>query len=264
MLDNYRLSRRQVSGENYSASWDKAAYGAFAEIIADPPVWEYFHSNGIAEGMGGGIRGYSRRVPSEAELLVEPAKTGKLIERYHELCTMAGEEFCHQLLESEIGHPKHSVVDGHKFFCHDLRLIYNLWQIERFLGERRHTPLVVVEIGGGYGGLAAKLKRRLPKAKVLVIDLPEANAIQTYYLSRALPTERGFYAIDLEREGLRAFLAGEATYALLPPYVIAELPDLCADLVINIRSMMEMLPAIIAGYFVHIHRITKVGALFIA
>jgi hypothetical protein len=175
---------------------------------------------------------------------------------------MAGEEFVTTVLESEIGHPAHCIVDGQKVFYHDLRLVYNLWQIERFLGGRRNDPLVVVEIGGGYGGLAAKLRRRLPKAKVIVIDLPEANAIQTYYLSRVLPTERGFYSIDLEREGIKAFLRGDANYALLPTYSIAELPDLCADMVINIRSMMEMLPEIIAGYFVHIHRITNVGGGF--
>lgn len=262
MLDSYHLSRRRVSSENYSICWDKPVYSAFADIIADPPAWEYFHSNGIAESMGGGVRGYSRRTPSEAELLIEPAKAGKLVQRYHELCKVIGEEFVTAALEGEIGHPAHCVVDGRKVFCHDLRLIYNLWQIERFFGGRRNEPLVIVEIGGGYGGLSAKLRRRLPKAKVIVIDLPEANAIQTYYLSRALPTERGFYSIDLEREGIKAFLSGDADYALLPTYAIAELPDLCADMVINIRSMMEMLPVIIAGYFVHIHRITKIGGGF--
>jgi hypothetical protein len=262
MLDNYLLSRRHVAVENYSLCWDKPVYGAFADIIADPLVWEYFHSNGIAESMGGGVSGFSRRIPSEAELLIEPSKAGKFVERYRELWTMVGEEFVTSTLESEIGHPAHCVVDGHKFFCHDLRLVYNLWQIERFLDKRGHEPLVIVEIGGGYGGLAAKLRRRLPKAKIIVIDLPEANAIQTYYLSRALPTEKGFYSIDLEREGIKAFLAGDANYALLPPYAIVDLPDLCADLVINIRSMMEMLPAIIAGYFVHIHRITRTGGGF--
>lgn len=260
MLHNFETSRRHVSANNYSACWDKEAYRGFADIIADSSAWTYFQSNGIAEGMGG-KRGYSRRIPSSSDLVVQ-SQDGEFVKWYRDLCRMAGEEFVNSAIESEIGHPAHFVVDGHKLVPHDLRLVYNLWQIERFLAEGRNEPVVIVEIGGGYGGLAAKLRRRLPKAKVIVIDLPEANAIQTYYLSRVLPTERGFYSIDLEREGIKAFLGGDASYALLPTYAIAELPDLCADMVVNIRSMMEMLPEVIAGYFLHIHRISKPGGGF--
>ena len=51
-------------------------------------------------------------------------------------------------------------------------------------------------------------------------------------------------------------------FTILPGWMIERLPPEYADLVINMRSMMEMSLSVIDYYFHHIHRITKVNGLF--
>jgi hypothetical protein len=47
---------------------------------------------------------------------------------------------------------------------------------------------IVVELGGGFGGLAYYLIRDNPQVTYLDFDLPEATALASYYLMRSLPS----------------------------------------------------------------------------
>jgi putative sugar O-methyltransferase len=49
---------------------------------------------------------------------------------------------------------------------------------------------VGVDIGGGYGGLARLIKLAHPGIRLVLLDLPETNAIQTYFLASAFPRAR--------------------------------------------------------------------------
>ena len=96
---------------------------------------------------------------------------------------------------------------------------------------------VVVEIGGGFGGLAYQLIKKIPGMRYFGFDLPENLLLQNYYLSCAFPSHN---------------------VTLLPNF---ELPDfdIKADLIINIRSLSEMLREAIVEYHKQIDRI---GRLF--
>ena len=126
------------------------------------------------------------------------------------------------------------------------------------LGDRP----IIAEIGGGYGGLAVKLKRLFPAATILIFDLPEANAIQTWYLDQNFPDAKTSGYSDLLRHGLPAILEARPDFIMLPGWSFADLQPASLDLVVNTRSMMEMNRETIAFYFNGIHRALKPESMF--
>jgi hypothetical protein len=83
--------------------------------------------------------------------------------------------------------------------------------IETYLPDRAQS-IRLVEIGGGYGGMAYWLMRMMP-AEYVIVDLPLINVIQGYFLTHALgASEVSFY--------------GEAprNVALFPTHAISEIP----------------------------------------
>ena len=51
-------------------------------------------------------------------------------------------------------------------------------------------------------------------------------------------------------------------YAILPPWVIKNIPNKSLDLVINIQSFQEMNCTTVKNYMQHINRITKINGFF--
>src|SRR5205814_238972 len=117
---------------------------------------------------------------------------------------------------------------------------------------------VVIEIGGGFGGLAYQLLCRRPAIKYVGFDLPENLLIQSYYLSCIFPNARiltyGDDSPPLTRKQLDAY-----DVVLLPNFELRRADSLIADLVVNVRSLSEMASATIAEY---IAQIDRVGRLF--
>lgn len=58
------------------------------------------------------------------------------------------------------------------------------------MADRRDPRLLVVEIGGGYGGLALQLLRRTNAVRVAIIDLPETLYMAGYWLNEVLREAR--------------------------------------------------------------------------
>lgn len=119
------------------------------------------------------------------------------------------------------------------------------------------TP-VVIEIGGGFGGLAHQLLCRRPSIKYIGFDLPENLLIQTYYLSCIFPDAR----VAIYQEGGRPLTLKELDnydIVLFPNFEFERTDPLIADLIINVRSLSEMSYETIAEYFAQIDR---VGRLF--
>jgi len=118
----------------------------------------------------------------------------------------------------------------------------------------------ICEIGGGYGSLAQKIRAK-HNCKYILIDLPEANLLSSYYLSKHFPDLK-FLLCDqingkfVSRDDIEAY-----DFIIVPPwYKIVE--DLKIDLFINTRSMMEMNFEVIKKYFNFIHKYIMVDGFF--
>lgn len=125
----------------------------------------------------------------------------------------------------------------------------------RSLLEDRPNP-VVLEIGGGFGGLAYHLRRALPAVKYVGFDLPENLLVQDYYLSAAFPAARVLrYARDLT--SLPRSVLADYDIVLLPNFLLPRVESGLADLVVNVRSLSEMSAETIAEYFHQLSRLVR-------
>ncbi|WP_425404128.1 putative sugar O-methyltransferase [Hwanghaeella sp.] len=111
----------------------------------------------------------------------------------------------------------------------------------------QQTPRqIVVEIGGGFGGLAYILKRALPGLQYVIVDLPSSMAFSAAYLSAMMPDARiAFF------DG-RTETAPDEEYDFLfvPHYAWDDLVQFLprADLGLNTLSFAEMTEAQVDGY----------------
>lgn len=105
--------------------------------------------------------------------------------------------------------------------------------IDKFRDKR---DLRVLEIGGGYGGLALALKRIWPQASYELVDLPESLVFPAVYLGLNAPSsvsERSIVSMDSTCEpeaGLFRFVADYLADQLRGPF----------DVIINTGSFGEM------------------------
>ena len=117
---------------------------------------------------------------------------------------------------------------------------------------------VIIEIGGGFGGLAHHLLRCRPSVKYVGFDLPENILIQTYYLSCAFPNAKMLIYQEntppLNREQLNHY-----DVVLLPNFELPRVESLIADLIVNVRSLSEMSSETITEY---LSQIDRIGHLF--
>ena len=116
-------------------------------------------------------------------------------------------------------------------------------------------PVVVADIGAGWGRMGYVLKMANPKAVYVILDLPEALLVSSRYLPTRLPNERildysqARSITPLTKKSLR-----EWGCVFLGAHDLERLEDKSLDFVINIASFQEMTVEQIDLYFGAIDR----------
>jgi hypothetical protein len=103
------------------------------------------------------------------------------------------------------------------------------------------VELNIVEIGGGYGGLCYWMHRLLGTRinRYVVVDLPEVNLVQAYFLSSLKTGELLLFGEEKRK--------GEPGIELIPHWTLSDL-DLRPNVLINQDSMPEMSQAEVERY----------------
>lgn len=287
MLENYNYCKNNLPPNQKSGHWDIFPED-YEKSIEQIDAWKTFLRNPLSLGFNdslipydnarfspdkkyNGIDPWQRRKEHNYEILIEenitnPKEQENIIAVINLIFSICGSDFTLNNIENEIGSPQKYLLSykSKNFYCnaHDLSNIYYFWQISRtadvFL--KSESP-VIAEIGAGYGGIISKAKKKYPKARFVIFDLPELSAVQTFYIYNAFPKSKFFYLKDLIERGDKIFNE-EFDFMILPGWMINKVPDKYFDLIINMRSMMEMSFEIINFYFKHIHRTAKNGSLF--
>lgn len=151
-----------------------------------------------------------------------------------------------------VGNPYGYIVDGvFVRACGDYQHYYAHAIGELLASCPNH---VVVEIGGGFGGLAFYLLRDHPKVSYVDFDLPEATALASYYLMKSLPD----VPIRLygEAELTSALLEGPGL-TMMPSFEIVNMPARSTAVSFNSYSLAEMSPSTVHVYLDEIARITQ-------
>jgi hypothetical protein len=156
-----------------------------------------------------------------------------------------------------IGNPFGVVVDG-TLIRHGVAYQHACARkVHALLGESQET---VVEIGGGFGGMAYYLLRDWPETKYINFDVPESIALASYYLLKAFP-ERTAILYGEAEWGSPAM--AEAGIVLMPLPEIAELPDGAADVTFSSHSISDLAAGALARYAQQVARITRRHFLYI-
>lgn len=115
-------------------------------------------------------------------------------------------------------------------------------------GERGQTPLIL-EIGGGFGGLAYHLKRRVPQARYIILDLPESLLFSAIYLSTLFPDTHEQNLIATTPDLITRYL-DRPGFTFVPNFFCHHFQDsgIRVNLAINTLSMSEMLASQVTAY----------------
>lgn len=156
-----------------------------------------------------------------------------------------------------IGNPWGYVLQGKVLYEPVFEYHYQAHYFQSLLAHLE-TP-IVVEIGGGFGGLAYHILKRAPSVKYIGLDLPENTLLQAYYLSCAFSGARiltyGKEITMLDRKTIDAY-----DIILMPNFMMPQIVSSTADLIVNVRSLSEMLSETIEEY---IRQIDRIGRLWV-
>ena len=167
-------------------------------------------------------------------------------------------EYLPYLEENPIGNPFFVEIEGIRVSKSTLEYMLMLTHLTPYLEK----CLTIVDIGGGYGGLSGMIKQAFPNIKCIILDLPGANAIQMYYLSKVFPNRKILTCIDLKIQNKPLHKISDFDFAILPGNCIQLLKPDSIDMYINTRSMMEMNHDIISFYFKNIKRTLRSKGYF--
>lgn len=134
------------------------------------------------------------------------------------------------------GRPVSPMFFWHLGFCH------------RILANAEHPIRRVLEIGGGYGGLARMMKLLQPNVQYVILDLPEQLFFTHLFLRGSFPNAR-FQFVD--RKGPVAWEGFD--FVLVPVPFIDGLAGTSFDLVANTASFGEMTQQAVNRYMRFIH-----------
>ncbi len=232
MRANFALARELGLPRIESDYWrellsrGRQEHGGKDGFLEREDLWASFRRNVITKGLD------NANVPEEAVAKVQ-AKCRAIYERISPAIPAGLRPF---LEESPIGNPRTHDVDGIRLTQSSLEYTYMLSHLNSHLDCAR----VVVDIGGGYGGLVRLIKLARPAMRFVLLDLPEVNAIQAYFLANAFPDAKVLGLTDVSHVKLIDPRSLDFDFLVLPGQLFDRLGPSSFDAIINTRSMMEM------------------------
>jgi putative sugar O-methyltransferase len=159
-----------------------------------------------------------------------------------------------RVLESPlVGNPYGYFLDGVFIKSGSDYLHYYANRIANLVKSETKHRKVVVELGGGFGGMAYYLARDSDLA-YLDFDLPENMALTAYNLLKCFPEKR---IVLYGEQALTENCIRTNDIIIMPNFEISTFPDNTADLVFNSYSLAEMSAEAIKKYIAHFERITN-------
>ena len=184
----------------------------------------------------------------------------KLIFFFNQLIKKTGKKFIEQNLDiNNVGNNQHNFK--YKKYFVDFNLLHAInFLFEIITNTNIKNNMLICEIGGGYGHLAKLIINNF-HSKILLIDLPEANYLSSYYLMENFKELRFLLYSNIKSNYLDTEIINDYDVIIRPPWV--KINNIQFDLFINIRSMMEMDLEIIQEYFNIIQKNLRTGGHFV-
>ena len=253
IVDSYKLSILEYKKHKMHKHlhW-RMLFKQFDQYLLNEDNFKNCRRNSITAGMNNCVSKDGKKLDED----VIQKKHQNALKGFYNVKDHIDPEMLDFINDNNVGNPINFDLDGRSISRFIIDFVYFADSIKRIINDRS-KPLKIIEIGGGYGGLARVLKQVYPNAKMVLFDLPETNTISTYYLSHSFPNAKMMIMANYEKKKLF-----EADFTVLPGWLMTEITDSSVDLVINTRSMMEMEKIIVDQYVEQIQRVTKPGGYF--
>jgi len=181
-----------------------------------------------------------------------------LINLYHKISEYLDLEILRKVSESYVGKNICLNYRGQRLSHDLLRHAYFCSQILKFTELDRNKKNIIVDIGGGYGGLTRLLKYFFKNSTIVMFEIPETCILASYFLKKNFPNLKigqalNFKDLDIIKEqNLKDF-----DFVILPQPFIEKIEKGIIDLTINTISMGEMTNETQNYYVSNIEKITK-------
>ncbi len=182
---------------------------------------------------------------------------------YEEIKKQISEEFVNNNLSNKnIGNLKNCLVVKDKLVDPNALFHINcLHEIMSCLKKKNDEINLICEIGAGFGSLSRIFANTFINSKIIIVDLPEANYLCSYYLLKNFPNKRYLFYSDLKENILSKDTIKDKEIIIIPPWVKFE--NLKIDIYSNIRSFMEMDYNVIQFYFDQIQKNISNDGIFV-
>lgn len=235
----YQNSIKNYSKLHKSKHWEKN-YKKKIELIKNKDL-ENFRNNKLSDGLD--VKSYDLKIQKK---------------NLNDLIKDCGLKFVYKnLCKKNIGNLKYygklkdKFLDNNQFYS--IKWLYILKKI-----LKKNDINLACEIGGGFGCFAEKLIKNF-NCKYILVDLPEANIISAYYLSKHFPKKK-IFLYNSKVNIIDKKILNKYDILIIPPWI--KFKETKIDLFLNTRSFMEMNKKIIKNYFDLINRNIKVGGFF--
>jgi len=148
------------------------------------------------------------------------------------------EKICEKIIENSM------LIRPNIGCCHGIKLGSTIWyhkDFEHILAAKTiadlalgNKTLAIMEIGGGFGGLAYWLYK-IGFRDITVYDVPQMNIIQEYYLSKTLPEAKICFYDDNDKS-----LFESSEIKILPYWHLDKIPSKLYDISVNQDSLPEI------------------------
>ncbi len=176
------------------------------------------------------------------------------LHRYRLWCSTIGESASISSLKSpDVGNPYGLTIDNVFIRAGSDYLHYYASMIARLIrgGKQRK---VVVELGGGFGGMPYYLVRDNSDITYYDFDLPENLALTAFYLLSVFPDKKIALYGEVDVGTLNP---DDYDIVLMPNFEIARMQNGSADLVFNSYSLAEMSVEAVDNYLCHFNRMSN-------
>lgn len=121
---------------------------------------------------------------------------------------------------------------------------------QKILGKKTSS---ILEIGGGYGGLAVQFKNNFPGLTYYIVDIPQTLYFSVSHIMNVFPKANIYvYQDDDENVDFSSY-----DFVFLPPWGIGAVPDHSVDITVNQASLGEMTEQQVDFYLDNISRINR-------
>ena len=135
-----------------------------------------------------------------------------------------------------------------------IRTLYSIGEVQPAVFSE---PVVVADLGAGWGRIGHVLKSVNPRATYLAFDLPEALTVASSFLPPLLPDARIVGYEDSRGLELTRDLLSEPAVRFLGTQQLEDVEDGAIDVLVNVASFQEMTTAQVTAYLGIIDRVAR-------